>query len=167
MELNYLVLSGSMSILSVQFLVFIYLFICFLSLHLWHMEVPRLGVKLELQLPAYGTDTAIATWDLSHLSDLHHSSGQCQILNSLSEVRDRTCILMESFLLCHDGNSLFIFQLVLIFIRGQEECYFSNLKSRMKCGIYLFFFLCLLTLLYDVTLGSFNQIFCISKFNPS
>ena len=48
MELNYLVLSGSMSILSVQFLVFIYLFICFLSLHLWHMEVPRLGVKLEL-----------------------------------------------------------------------------------------------------------------------
>ena len=27
-------------------------FIYFLGLHLWHMEVPRLGVQLELQLPA-------------------------------------------------------------------------------------------------------------------
>ena len=31
---------------------FIYLFI-FLGLHLQHMEVPRLGVKSELKLPAY------------------------------------------------------------------------------------------------------------------
>jgi len=27
----------------------------FLGLHLWHMEVPRLGVKSELQLPAYAS----------------------------------------------------------------------------------------------------------------
>ena len=38
------------------------------------MEVPRLGVKLELQLQAY--PTAIATWDLSYVCDLHHSSWQ-------------------------------------------------------------------------------------------
>ena len=31
----------------------------FLGLHLWHMEVPRLGVQLELQLPAYTTATAM------------------------------------------------------------------------------------------------------------
>ena len=30
----------------------------FLGLHLWHMEVPRLGAELELQLPAYTTATA-------------------------------------------------------------------------------------------------------------
>ena len=35
----------------------------FLGLHLWHMEAPKLGVKLELQLPVYAI--AIATWDLS------------------------------------------------------------------------------------------------------
>ena len=29
--------------------VFIYLF-CFLGPHLWHMEIPRLGVESELQL---------------------------------------------------------------------------------------------------------------------
>ena len=29
----------------------------FLGLHLWHMEVPRLGVELELQPPAYTTAT--------------------------------------------------------------------------------------------------------------
>ena len=43
----------------------------FLRLHPWHMEVPRLGVKSELQLPAY--TTAIVTRDLSHVFDLHHS----------------------------------------------------------------------------------------------
>ena len=29
-----------------------FLFFCFLGLHLWHMEVPRLEGELELQLPA-------------------------------------------------------------------------------------------------------------------
>ena len=28
----------------------------FLGPHLWHMEVPRLGVKSELELPAYTSD---------------------------------------------------------------------------------------------------------------
>ena len=40
-----------------------------------HMEVPRLGVKSELQLPAY--TTATVTPDLSHICELHHSSLQC------------------------------------------------------------------------------------------
>ena len=31
---------------------------CFLGLHLQHMDVSRLGVKSELQLPAYTTATA-------------------------------------------------------------------------------------------------------------
>ena len=38
----------------------------------WHMEVPRLGVELELKLPAYTTATAML--DRSHLCNLHHSS---------------------------------------------------------------------------------------------
>ena len=37
--------------------VFLFLF-SFLGPHLQHMEVPRLGVELELQLPAYTTATA-------------------------------------------------------------------------------------------------------------
>ena len=57
------------------------------------MEVSRWGVELELQLPAY--TTATAAWDPSHIYDLHHSSRQCQILNSLSEARGRTCILID------------------------------------------------------------------------
>ena len=42
------------------------------------MEVPRLGVELELQLLAY--TTATATPDLSQVCDLHHNSQQCPIL---------------------------------------------------------------------------------------
>ena len=50
-----------------------------------HMEVSRLRVKLELQLPAYTTDTAMP--DLSRVCNPHHSTWQCQILYLLSEVR--------------------------------------------------------------------------------
>ena len=71
---------------------FIFIF-GFLELHTWHMEFPRLGVKLELQLLAYNT----ATSDLRHVCDLHRSSWQCWILNPLlSEAKDRTHVLMDT-----------------------------------------------------------------------
>ena len=53
-------------------------------------EVPRLGVESELQLLA--SATATATWDLSLVWDLHHSS---RILNPLSRARDRTVSLWK------------------------------------------------------------------------
>ena len=65
---------------------FVVVVVVFLALHPQHMEVPRLGVKWELQLPAY--TTVAATPDPSHVCDLHHSSWQCQIFNPLSEARD-------------------------------------------------------------------------------
>ena len=58
------------------------------------MEVPRLEVKSELQLLAHATATA--TWDPSRVCNLHHSSGEYQILNPLSGARDRTLILMDT-----------------------------------------------------------------------
>ena len=41
-------------------------FFCLLGPHLQHVEIRRLGIKWELQLPAYTTATATATADLSH-----------------------------------------------------------------------------------------------------
>ena len=67
-----------------------FFFLAFLGPNLWYTEVPRLGVKLELQLQAY--TTAIAMPDLSCVCDLHHSSQQRWILNPLIEARDRTHI---------------------------------------------------------------------------
>ena len=58
------------------------------------MEVPRLGVETELQLPAYTTATAMP--DPSFVCDLHHSSWQCWILNLQSESMDQTCVLMDA-----------------------------------------------------------------------
>ena len=58
------------------------------------MELPRLGVKLELQLPAYATATA--TQDLSHVCSQHHSSQQHHIPNPLSVDWDRTHILKDT-----------------------------------------------------------------------
>ena len=69
-------------------------FLFFLGPHPWHVELPRLGVELELQLLAY--TTATATQDLSCVCDLHHSSRQRWIPNPLSEARDGTFILMDA-----------------------------------------------------------------------
>ena len=72
-----------------------------------YMEVPRLGVESELWLLAYATARAMSDW--SRVSDLHHSSKQCQILNPLSKAKDRTCVLMDTswvrYPLSHNGNS--------------------------------------------------------------
>jgi len=90
------------------------------------MEVPRLGVESELQLPAYAT--AIATQDPSRVFDLCHSSQQRQILNPLSEARDRTCVLMDTSRVCeppsHDRNSyclFFYFSMLMLCLLSQEE----------------------------------------------
>ena len=63
------------------------------------MEPPRLEVTLELQLQAYTTATAMQ--DPSHAYDLHHSSQQRQILNSLSKARAQTHILMDVSQVCY------------------------------------------------------------------
>ena len=50
------------------------------------MEVLRLGVELERQLPAYAT--AAAMWDLSRVYDLHHhSQHRSQVLNPPTKAR--------------------------------------------------------------------------------
>ena len=56
------------------------------------MEFPRLGVELELHSPA----TATAMLDSNRICNLHQSSWLRQILNALSEARDRTLILMDT-----------------------------------------------------------------------
>ena len=67
-------------------------FSCLLGLHPRHMEIPRLGGKLEPQLLAYATATA--TPDPSHICYLQHNSWQHRILNPMSEASDGTCNLM-------------------------------------------------------------------------
>ena len=70
------------------------LFLVFLGPHPWHMQVPRLGVKSELQLLAYATATAMPDQSLN--CDLYRSSLQWQILNPLNEAREQTCVLMDA-----------------------------------------------------------------------
>ena len=74
--------------------IFIYLFNFISELHPQHMEVPRLGVESELQLPAY--PTATATRDLNGIFDLYHSSQQHQIPNPLSKAKDWISIPMAT-----------------------------------------------------------------------
>ena len=50
---------------------FFFFFFFFSGPHLQYMEIPKLGLKSELQLLAYATATV--TWDLSRVCDLHHS----------------------------------------------------------------------------------------------
>ena len=57
------------------------------------MEVPRLGIKSE-RATAAGYGTATATRDPNHVCDLHCSSWKHQLLNPLSDARDRVLNLM-------------------------------------------------------------------------
>ena len=72
----------------------IFFFLCLSRASLTASKIPRLGVKLELQLPAYTTATAMQ--DPSLVDGLHHSSRRRQIFNPLGEARDGTCILMDN-----------------------------------------------------------------------
>ena len=83
-----------MSELGKSYSLYLFIYFCLLGPHLQYMEVPRLGVKSELQLPAH--TTATAAWDPSRVCDLHHSSRQRQILNPLSEARDWTRVLIDT-----------------------------------------------------------------------
>ena len=69
-------------------------FVCLFRATPQCMEVPRLGVESELQLPAYTTATAMP--DVSLVCDLLHSSWQRRILNPLSEARDESCVLVDA-----------------------------------------------------------------------
>ena len=77
----------------------------FVWLHLRHVEVPRPGVALELQLHlAYVTATA--TQDLSHICDLQSSLRQRQIFNPLSDAKVSSWTLSQVLnLLHHNRNS--------------------------------------------------------------
>ena len=70
----------------------LFYFIVFLGPHLQHMEVSRLGVDLELQLPAFTTATAKP--DPNHACDSYRISRQCQIPNPQSRAKDQTRVLM-------------------------------------------------------------------------
>ena len=66
---------------------FFFFLLFFLGLYPWHIEVPRLEVDYT---------AATAMRDLSHVCNLHHSSQEHRILNTLRGAKDRTHILMDS-----------------------------------------------------------------------
>ena len=70
------------------------IFFSFLWPYLWHMEVPWLGVELELQLPAYITVTAM--WEPSRILTPTLQLVAMPVLNPRSEARDQTCILKDT-----------------------------------------------------------------------
>ena len=107
------------------------------------MEVLRLGVHSELQLPAY--TIATATRDLSHICNLHYSSWQCWILNRLIEARNRTHILMDTSQvhnpLSHNRRS----QLLIFFISSFSSLPFlfvinSSPQKTVEESLLQFFF---------------------------
>ena len=145
--------------------------------HSWHVEVPRLGVKSELQLPAYTTATAMQ--NLSRICDLYHSSRQHQILNPLSKASDPTHILMDPSWVCwplsHEGNFLKVklFELLSVKLqlvlsggkwRIQNSLYLVGLGSIFKIKIFFTFFVINYNLL-DKNHGTSGGLFCVLLFS--
>ena len=89
------------------------------------MEVPRLGVKSELQLPTYTTATAMP--EPSHMCNLHHSSQQHQIPNPLSN------LMVPSRIYCHCATTRTpnLFLLSKTFLQYQIRILNASVKYRL------------------------------------
>ena len=117
---------------------FLLLFVCFCSLgpYLQHMEVPRLGVESQQQLPAYTTATAMP--DVSLVLEVHHSSRQCWTLNPLSEARIRTHVLMDTSWVCYSwttmGTLAYLFVLIDRWSGLKTEIPLSHLCISVQIG---------------------------------
>ena len=97
------------------------------------MEVLRLRVRLELQLPAYTTATVMP--DLSYICDLHDSSWKCWILNHWARpgIEPMTSwMLVGLFPLSHDGNSDLCHTLINLEFTSLRAIYFP--KELMNFG---------------------------------
>ena len=97
-----------------------YLFIyLFSEPHLQHMEIPSLGVKLEQQMPAYTTATALP--NLSLVCILHYSSQQCWILNSLSPgMEPASSWILVIFSTAEPQQEISIYLFICLFISTQK-----------------------------------------------
>ena len=94
-----------------------------------HMEIPRLGIKSELQPLAYTTAKAMP--DPSCVYDLHHSSWQHQVLNPLERGQGSNPhphgYWSDSFLLNHNGNFQVFYSFILqCLICSSHPVYFSS-----------------------------------------
>ena len=118
-------------------LFFFFFFFGFLGLHLQYMEVLRLGVKLELQLPVY--TTAIVTQYPSCVCDLHHSSQQCLIFNTLRKASDRTCILMDPSWICYHWATKGTPHSCTLYAHGTKEAKPSGTKEAKPLVLKLSF----------------------------
>ena len=111
---------------------FTFFFFFFFLVFFWpsprHIEVPKLGVELELQPPAY--IRATATPDPSRLCDLHYSSRQCQIFNPLSEARDRThnLVFPSQIRCCYATTGIAHFTFFRALLTGLLPSLFSCLR---------------------------------------
>ena len=104
---------------------------CFLGLHLWHMEFPRLAVKSELQLRVYSMATA-----RPHLWPT--CSQQCWILNPLSKARDWTYILMDASQICFHCATMETLHWYSFESLGLMDILTGNFQHfcvRMLCGL--------------------------------
>ena len=148
--------------------------------HCFHVGLLLFVCLFRAALAAYGSSqargqirttattytTPTATWDVDCVCDLHHSSQQRWILNTLSEARDQTWVLMDTSRVCyplsHSGNpQAGVFEIEKVVKLSQPVNLFPiyvivrwmfpfllliyNLVYLQHAYIFLFFFLYLLS----------------------
>ena len=101
-------------------------FFSFLWPHLWHMDVPRLGVKSEL--PVY--TTAMAMSDLNHIHDLHTKAwGNARSLTHWGRPGIQSASSWRVLSpWSHNGNS----QVLAFIFRFEVSIYSKNEKKKKK-----------------------------------
>ena len=104
-----------------------FLFFFFLGPHPWLMEVPRLGVESQLQLPTYAIATA--TREVSYIYGLHHSSQQHQIQTHWARPGIDPA---SSWILARFASTVLQWELPMISILLPNQNYTSSIELKVK-----------------------------------
>ena len=123
-------------------------FFSFLQLYLWHMEIPGLGVELELQLPASATaqqcqmraTSAICTAVCGNTGSWTH-----WLRPGIEHASSRTLYQIHN-LMSHSGNSKYILKLTFLLLRIVNYCLWAKScseadraqENRLYLKIWLF-----------------------------
>ena len=93
------------------------------------MEVPGLGVELELQLPTHATATTTAMPDPSHIDSLHYSSWQHQILNPPSRIESMSSWILAGFVTAEPLEwELLVKLLTEVLQKGTQEFHLVSVR---------------------------------------
>ena len=113
---------------------FLFFFFCSLWSYLWDMEIPRLGVESELQLPLYTTATATGIWAASVTYTTAHTSAEPLTYWVRPGIEPKSSWILGMVLFTFTIHFIFTFNMVHL----RVHCLFRVIRTKRGYILLLF-----------------------------